>query len=220
MRVAQRVRYWSVAIRDKPPSFFSAAVKHVFLEDSPAPLPLKLSQVETILSACSRLSSLFVSCSRVLDSLQFIPVLDRLECLRHLSINLESLFEFTPINFAQPFLRNVTHLELSDIYYDLSDHPTGLVEGLALLPHLTHVGFYPVIPTAAALHALVRANIRLQCIVFLCDEKVEPESEDDRFVGIAPTDFKSNWVRSVTGGNDYWVLAERFIAAKRAWLAF
>ncbi|KAJ7615762.1 hypothetical protein DFH06DRAFT_1108000 [Mycena polygramma] len=88
------------AIRHKPPSFFASAVKHVFLDDSPATLRLQLSEVGTILGACSCLSSLFVSCSRVLDSLQFIPVLDRLECLRHLSINLESLFGFTPINFA------------------------------------------------------------------------------------------------------------------------
>ncbi|KAJ7652664.1 hypothetical protein DFH06DRAFT_1048238, partial [Mycena polygramma] len=128
------------AIRDKPPSFFPSAVKHIFLDDWPVTLPLQLSEVETILGACSRLSSLFGSCPRTLNSLQFIPALDRLECLHHLFINLESLFEFTPIDFAQPFLRNVTHLELADIHYDFSNHPTGLGEGLALLPHLTHLG--------------------------------------------------------------------------------
>ncbi|KAJ7652668.1 hypothetical protein DFH06DRAFT_922916, partial [Mycena polygramma] len=121
------------SIVEKQPSFFSAAVKHIYLDDPAVTLPLEF------LAACSRLPNLFVSWREA--SLQFVPILNRLECLRRLTIDLESLFEFSPIDFAQPFLRNVTHLELLDSY-ELSGHPTGL----ALLPHLTHIAFNDMMP--------------------------------------------------------------------------
>ncbi|KAJ7615768.1 hypothetical protein DFH06DRAFT_1013182 [Mycena polygramma] len=195
-------------IRVKPPSFFASAVKHFFLDDSPTTLPLKLSDVDTILAACSRLSNLFVSWRRV--SLQLVPTLNRLESLRRLTIDLESLFEFSAIDFTQPFLRNITYLELLDSY-ELSGHPTGL----ALLPHLTHIAFNDMMPSVAAMHAGVRTNTRLQCIVFFSEDRVEPEAEDDRFVGIEQTDFQVDCIRGATGGRDHWALADNFIAAKR-----
>ncbi|KAJ7615195.1 hypothetical protein DFH06DRAFT_1367255 [Mycena polygramma] len=199
------------AIREKPPSssFFSSVVKHIYLDDPPGAAPLQLSDVETILAACCRCSDLFVAWSQA--SLRFVPVLNRLECLRRLTVDLRSLFEFTPIDSAQPFLRNLTHLELLDSY-ELSGHPAGLV----LLPHLTHVAFNDAIPSAAALHAGLQTNTRLQCIIFFSEEPVEPEAEDDRFVAIEQTDFQLDWIRGATGGRDHWALADNFIATKRA----
>ncbi|KAJ7615237.1 hypothetical protein DFH06DRAFT_1367299 [Mycena polygramma] len=199
------------AIREKPPSsgFFSSVVKHIYLDDPPGAAPLQLSDVETILAACCRCSDLFVAWSQA--SLRFVPVLNRLECLRRLTVDLRSLFEFTPIDSAQPFLRNLTHLELLDSY-ELSGHTAGL----ALLPHLTHVAFNDAIPSAAALHAGLQTNMRLQCIIFFSEEPVEPEAEDDRFVAIEQTDFQLDWIRGATGGRDHWALADSFIAAKRA----
>ncbi|KAJ6505747.1 hypothetical protein C8R47DRAFT_1102329 [Mycena vitilis] len=197
------------AIVKKHPSFFSAAVEHIYLDDPAATLSLQLSDVDTILSACSRLSNLFVAWREA--SLQFVPILNRLECLRRLTIDLESLFGSSPIDFTQPFLRNVTHLELMDSG-ELSGHATGL----ALLPHLTHIAFNDLWPTAPAMHTRVRTNTRLQCIIFFSEDSVGPDVEDDRFVGIEQTDFQVDWIRGATGGRDHWALADNFIAAKRA----
>ncbi|KAJ7602246.1 hypothetical protein DFH06DRAFT_369329 [Mycena polygramma] len=231
MRVAQRVKAWVEpilyrvvegfpliprdlllrTIQKKSPtsSFFSSVVKHIYLDNPPGAAPLQLSDVETILAACCRCSDLFVAWSQA--SLQFVPVLNRLECLRRLTIDLRSLFDFTPIDCTQPFLRNLTHLELLDSY-ELSGHPAGL----ALLPHLTHLAFNDAIPTAAALHAGLQTNTHLQCLIFFSEEPMEPEAEDDRFVAIEQTDFQLDWIRGATGGRDHWALADNFIAAKRA----
>ncbi|KAJ6505833.1 hypothetical protein C8R47DRAFT_917162, partial [Mycena vitilis] len=131
------------ATGERQPSFLSAAVKHMYLDsfDNPAvTLPLKLSEVDTILGACARLSNLYVAW-RGVESLQYVPILNRLGGLHRLTIDLESLFEFGPIDFAQPFLRNVRHLQLLDSW-ELSDHYTDLV----LLPHLTHIAFNDTMP--------------------------------------------------------------------------
>ncbi|KAJ6571217.1 hypothetical protein B0H19DRAFT_1255207 [Mycena capillaripes] len=41
-------------------------------------------------------------------------------------------------------------------------------------------------------------------------------SEDDRFVWIGQTNYWNDWVRGAIGGEDYWALADAFIAARRA----
>jgi hypothetical protein len=42
-------------------------------------------------------------------------------------------------------------------------------------------------------------------------------ADDSRFVCINPeTDFRVEWLRGAQTGNDYWVFADSFIAARRA----
>ncbi|KAJ7653630.1 hypothetical protein DFH06DRAFT_523853 [Mycena polygramma] len=199
-----------LAIIAKRPSFVASAVKHIFLQNGRR--PLLRAKLEIILASCSSISSLFVHCSVPAESL---PSLDKLETLHRLAADLDFPFSPSPINFDQPFLRNVTHLELLGSYND-SDLPADLGIGLSLLPHLTHAAFNAVAEAVPGLHAIVRTNTHLQCIVFFTEEGVKPDLEDERFVGIGQTDFRLDWIRGATGGNDYWVLAETFIAAKRA----
>ncbi|KAJ7652679.1 hypothetical protein DFH06DRAFT_1093749 [Mycena polygramma] len=198
-------------IEMKSPSFFASAVRHIFFQFRVTPLPP--STVDTILSACCRISSLFMHARA---SSELLPVLNRLECLQRLAMDLNSIFAPNSISFTEPFFRNVTHLELLDSYDD-SDPPANLDASLALLPHLTHVAFNPATYTVAAeLYTLVRPNTRLQCLVFFTEKDAKPDAEDDRFVCIDQTDFRLDWIRGTTGGEDHWALAEQFIAAKRA----
>ncbi|KAJ7896896.1 hypothetical protein B0H13DRAFT_1884866 [Mycena leptocephala] len=83
-----------------------------------------------------------------------------------------------------------------------------------------HVAFN-TIPSSTALHAGLLANARLQCIIFLTLDmyqmtEVRPHAEVVRFVWIAQTDFHFDWLQDAATGDDYWTLAEAFIAAKQA----
>ncbi|KAJ6505737.1 hypothetical protein C8R47DRAFT_1102304 [Mycena vitilis] len=135
--------------------------------------PLPLSTVVTILSARCRIPSLFMHARA---SPEQISVLNRLECLQRLAMDLNSVFAPNPTSFTEPFFRNITHFEFLDSYDD-SHPPDNLDAGLGLLPNLTHVAFNPATVTVAAeLYTLVRANARLQCLVFFTEKDVMPET--------------------------------------------
>ncbi|KAJ7825503.1 hypothetical protein B0H14DRAFT_3726671 [Mycena olivaceomarginata] len=73
-----------------------------------------------------------------------------------------------------------------------------------------------------ALHTGLSADLRLQCIVFLAPELYElgdssPLLAESRFVCIHQAlDYNFGWLSGAVTGDDYWALADAFLAARRA----
>ncbi|KAJ6589652.1 hypothetical protein B0H19DRAFT_1249183 [Mycena capillaripes] len=196
----------------KPASFFESSVSHIFLDIEPT---VELSVREVILTACTHVKDLFL-----LDTCdpQYLHSLGRFQSLTHLTMETRPLFTPGEIDFTAPLFRNLTHLEFLD---DCEESPSDIGSSLALIPNLTHVAFNPDwdVPAIHALHARIRTNARLQCIVFFLPNlgfTGGPDSEDIRFVCIVQGSFRADWLRGAAAGKNSWALAEAFIAAKQA----
>ncbi|KAF7365194.1 hypothetical protein MVEN_00391000 [Mycena venus] len=183
------------AITTKPPSFFRSAVRYIFLQGSAQKLPPET--VDTVLEACPGIVSLASAVSQSISSRFSHPAKS---------------------TFTRPLFRNITHLEILDNSNRL---PLELCTGLSLMPHLTHVAFNPI-PKITRLFDALQANARLQCIVLLSPPSFSAIPDevllhlDVRYVCIRQTDFNLDWLRGASTGEDYWTLADTFIAAKRA----
>ncbi|KAF7369642.1 hypothetical protein MVEN_00295200 [Mycena venus] len=186
-------------------SFIGSSVLHIFLElEGVHPA----SVVDIILTACPCITNLFV-----LEEFtpQYLPTLNRLECLLRLTIDPLPLFPPSVVDFGAPLFRRLTHLELIDGSRDLPSDIT-------LMPNLTHIAFN-INSGIAALHVRIQANTQLRCIAFLHRSgvaEISPISEDARFLCIQQTNFRADWLHGATIGVDYWELADAFIAAKQA----
>ncbi|KAJ7909979.1 hypothetical protein B0H13DRAFT_618153 [Mycena leptocephala] len=197
---------WLEAISKKSASFVESSVSHIFL-DSDSADGTELSVLDVILAP--RVKNLFCFDA---SAPRYLPVLDRLQCLSRLTIDVGPLFAPDAIDFTAPLFRNLTHLEFLD---DGDGLPSDIGPGLALIPNLTHVAFNSV-TDVAALHASVRTNMRLRCIVFFTLSETHLDSDDTRVLGIHQTNFRVDWLRGAATGEDYWALADAFIAAKHA----
>ncbi|KAJ6589695.1 hypothetical protein B0H19DRAFT_1104528 [Mycena capillaripes] len=202
-------------ISKKPALFFESSVTHVFLglnsEDG-----MDLSLLELLLAVCPHIENLFLSDTSVPE---YLPLVSQLQSLVHLTMELRPLFPHRAIDFSAPLFRNVTHLELLD---DCDILPSDTGSSLALIPNLTHVAFNAVwgdVAAMQALHARIRTDACLRCIVFFRSDVVlmgGPDFEDIRCMCIVQSNFRADWLRGAATGDDYWALAEAFIAAKQA----
>ncbi|KAJ7651367.1 hypothetical protein FB45DRAFT_890364 [Roridomyces roridus] len=115
--------------------------------------------------------------------------------------------------FSQPFLTNISHLELFDAPQE-EDWPK-----LAQLPQLTHLG------TGA--HAIRFCAFALEkCktlrVLVITSSAPNPErdystvAKDWRFVMMQLSYFIDDWQRGALHGHDYWARAEDFMAKRRA----
>jgi len=201
----------------KPPRFLESVVRHIFLE--PDTGTHELSTVRPLFSACPLVINL---CLDGDTHPQLLPVLGRLKCLQRLTLDLGPLFGRNAPNFTHQLFRNLTHLELLGTCSP-RHLPPNLGIGLTPIPHLTHVAFNTFVDIPI-IHAMVRANASLQCIVFLTTGADDmyvvfhavPDSEDVRLVCIGHPNRRVDWVRGAVAGNDYWARADAFIAAKRS----
>ncbi|KAJ7233672.1 hypothetical protein C8J57DRAFT_1146022 [Mycena rebaudengoi] len=207
-------------IETKPRGFLQQSVKHLFLDESV--FELEAETVQIVLSVCTRVVNLFVSC---FSSTQALDLLAGFQCLRRLAIDVSDFMSVCAIE-GTAFLHTFTHLQLHNTisYFQYTGDPdlpklTEHVRGLSRLTHvafdseLRHGGFYTALCSRA----------RIQCIVCLNLEAYEIEAvaplaeDDDRFVCINQnTPFREDWLRETNGGQDFWAVAEAFIAAKRA----
>ncbi|KAJ6537758.1 hypothetical protein B0H19DRAFT_1180834 [Mycena capillaripes] len=196
----------------RPASFLESAVRYILLRETTE--PLRPTVVNGILAACPRVTSLWHS-----GGIPRLNALADLQCLRHLAIEVRPLFTPTEVDFTHSLFRNITHLELFDDSASLSNKA---IDGLALMPHLTHIAFHLFRePNSARLHAVLQINAELHCIVFLSarwmhEDPIHPYSDDERFVCMIRPDPFVDWLRGVDGGEDHWARAEAFIAARRA----
>ncbi|KAJ6550054.1 hypothetical protein B0H19DRAFT_1264917 [Mycena capillaripes] len=198
-------------IAKKPPSFFASATKYLFLHDGTE--NLQPSTVAAIVAACPRVTDL----SGHFSSSKVLCELGGLQCLRRLALHPDLLFAPSG-DFAHPFLRNITHLELFTTFC----RPADLCAGVALIPHLTHVSFNNIFQVAEV-QAMLREDVRLRCIVFLFLGPMHQYkrgdytfTDDIRCVSMEWTDFDLYRLRGAATAEDYWALADKLIAAKRA----
>ncbi|KAF7365935.1 hypothetical protein MVEN_00468800 [Mycena venus] len=205
-------------IEKRKPSFFHV-VRHLFLGYAPTTVPI--STVDTILGACPRVTNLFAH-----GQSASVTSLSGLKFLRHLTITADVLFQ-PVIPFSAPLFFNLTHLELLDGAFLTIDIHT-IWEHISGIPHLTHIAFNSTSITDLT-PTLTRENTQIKCIVYLFGidedddddfdmEHFRPLAEDTRFVCIQQSDWRLDWLRgaAATMGDDYWTLAEVFIAAKVA----
>jgi hypothetical protein len=192
-----------------------STVSHIFLEGGGVGLQLEPSDVADILEACPRVTNLvFCGFSTALYRELFIGY--SFERLRRLAIDVGALFAPDPIDFTAPIFRNITHLEMLDTFWGRMPADIGACLALALA--LTHFACIPS-SAIAAFHARIRTHARLQCIVFFMAGRwaaETPVSDDARLVCIDQSNFRVDWLRGEATGQDYWALAEAFIAAKYA----
>ncbi|KAJ6507049.1 hypothetical protein C8R45DRAFT_1090689 [Mycena sanguinolenta] len=115
-----------------------------------------------------------------------------------------------------PLFLSVTHLELLDSPHDVVGR---VCKNLALMPKLTHIALNPQLPSRLS-HAELCANAQLQCIVFLSAKtslNASPLRDDPRFVCIRETrDYFLDWLQGAISGDNYWSVADTFLAAKRS----
>ncbi|KAJ6535536.1 hypothetical protein B0H19DRAFT_1183705 [Mycena capillaripes] len=196
-------------IANKPTDFLGRSVKHLFVDYAASP-----SELAEILAACTGVTNLFG---------QFVTnphmqALDALRCVQRLTIDHRALFRANIVDLATSLFRTVTHLELLDLT-DMEDGP-GICARLALLPHLTHLAINNTMHNVVS-HAGLRADIRLQCIVFLGSDwdamaNNSPLLDDPRFVFLSQTkDYRCDWMSGVKDAEDFWVRADGFIARRR-----
>ncbi|KAJ7913278.1 hypothetical protein B0H13DRAFT_2659745 [Mycena leptocephala] len=140
-----------------------------------------------------------------------LHVLRTLQCLCRLTIDVNALLEDPRMDVLHPMFCNITHLEL--IYFDIaSENAPQLCARLSCIPLLTHIALNS--PShVATLHTGLRTNMQLDARL----HKRDPLSDDNRFVCMKQTkDFRSDWLCGADTGENYWALADRFIAVRLA----
>jgi hypothetical protein len=148
------------------------------------------------------------------------PVLGGLQHLRSLALSLKDLLQCCSIEAAHSVLGNVTHLELLDT--DDADH--NISACLPLMSRLTHIS------TDSLLHGpsfqtAPRPCQNIQCLVALAGthylsrhlHTLDPLLlEDSRFVCLSQDkDWHEDWLQGLATAENYWVVADAFIAARR-----
>ncbi|KAJ7809902.1 hypothetical protein B0H14DRAFT_3880799, partial [Mycena olivaceomarginata] len=175
------------------------------------------SVAEGWLNACRGVTNLFFQANST--SGRVLRALGSLHEVQYLTIDVLTIS--CADDTLRPLFLNVTHLEPLELYDTSSAEADRMCANLALIPHLTHVAFNLNLQSWA-LHAGLPADLRLQCIVFLVPELYElddsnPLLADSRFVCIHQAlDYDFDWLSGAVTGDDYWVLADAFLATRRA----
>ncbi|KAJ7164322.1 hypothetical protein C8R46DRAFT_1099260 [Mycena filopes] len=190
---------------------FHSSVRNLFIEPSLS-VPTRTALVK-FLSTCTRVTVLGYSDPTPVP----IPnLLADKHCLQRLTINIDVFLDSSP-DLPLPSL---THLELLDTDWSSEGDPppAALWTRLALIPNLTHLAVngpdYDLF-----LSDMPFTDSRLRCIVFFCDdiELLESLTGDDRLVYVRQhKDYRLDWIQGINGENNYWSLADAFIAARRA----
>ncbi|KAJ6550003.1 hypothetical protein B0H19DRAFT_1378707 [Mycena capillaripes] len=197
--------------KEKPVAFLRHAVTHLYIGSFVQP-PV----VNSILTTCTHVTNLFIQPN---PSYHMHP-LSALICVRYLTIDAEAVLKYydPATGVLHPLFLNLTHIELFVWTYHPLWNWNALCERLTLMPHLTHVSFTLMLRDLVP-HSTLRANARLQCIVFLTSEEMDEQSPllgDSRFLCIdAKTEYQLDWLRGAHTGEDYWALADDFITARR-----
>ncbi|KAJ7718456.1 hypothetical protein B0H16DRAFT_1609184 [Mycena metata] len=204
----------------KPPGFIQSAAKYMHLDHEFD----YLEELETLLRICSGVHTLALLGDPCLDLKGLSP--DLLPGLRRLSVDWVCLCGRQSALVAHPLLDNLTHLEILSLEW--SSRTKNLFADLAVLPHLTHFALnnlpYYSIPSVDALRVGLRGNMQPSHVVLLFTSRVNyvPPNCSQRIFGscvynrIQLESFALDRVSGMDSGDDFWTLAESFIAARRA----
>ncbi|KAJ6574399.1 hypothetical protein B0H19DRAFT_1124409 [Mycena capillaripes] len=202
------------AIRSKPPSFFSASVRHLNINlNSTSIIPNNLEALLAVCTSVQRLAVIGGDVRPLLSSLALLP-------LQRLSADFIPFFEKLP--YTHPVFAHITHLALRDTGRFALEH----VERLSLLPRLTHFSFrssavlrlcLTVLEVCTSLDVLVLITIGF--IPHAYRSYLPDLALDTRFVTMS-IDYLEGWhLKWQTGvhtGLDYWTRAEDVIAKRRS----
>jgi hypothetical protein len=196
-------------ISTKP--LITSSITHLYVEYATA------TELDALLAACPRVSILVVD--MVVPILR-INSLASLQYLRRLTLDMKEFCKVPVNEIADSVFGNATHFTLTGGCV-LEDEP-GICERLARIPHLTHISLTPT-PRSIVFETALSAVTRLQAIVFFLqywqDVKAITPVVDSRFVWVKMENTRDaglDWLRRVGSAAEYWVVAEAFIAAKRA----
>ncbi|KAJ7662813.1 hypothetical protein DFH06DRAFT_358135 [Mycena polygramma] len=202
-------------LENKPHDFFERSVKQLFIDCQMDP-----SETIPILAPCRNATNLFAN-FEVLSA--HFPVLHTFHFVRFLAVEIKALIRSAPIDLIHTLFQNVTHLEL----LDRDDMDFGewrqLGKRLCLVPNLTHVAFNWTLHRRVSQPELC-ADKRLLCVAFLSTQQNgtppddgSPLANDPRFVFLVQTtNYAADWLHGALNGDDYWALADTFIARRRA----
>lgn len=208
------------AIKTKPSSFFARYVKTLLLSEIPACLTME------ILAVCTGITDLRVwpyTPSAVAQFVVASPIRPT-----HLSFSAEHLVQDRAPNFALPFYRELTHLELHDTWGQL----IAWEPNFAMLPQLTHLAFVFGSPFSSGTTAsyalssiLVNCN-KLKICVFCCmlsedelrfgqDAAIANSIVDPRVVVVGWRRSQARWAGRLWNEKaNLWNQAEAIVAAR------
>ncbi|KAJ7480275.1 hypothetical protein B0H11DRAFT_2233398 [Mycena galericulata] len=203
--------------RYTPPSVFRHSVRHLCLNLVFDPV------AEFILSASPGVEDLWIV-SYGAGNASLLPIISPLP-LKRLHCCLEALFiPDTQIDFTHQLFSHITHLE---IFTDNNPEVTQPWSEIALIPHLTHLGFNyenflhlspAILNTCKSLRVLVFLMINISEYPPLIEEHPELDDlvKDPRFVQMACAQYIKDWQMGALTGVDYWSRAEEFIAKRKS----
>ncbi|KAF7367988.1 hypothetical protein MSAN_00864500 [Mycena sanguinolenta] len=234
MLVARRVKFWVepllyrvVSFRDSVdklrdldlPVFTADAleqrsqdcfrhVRHFFLDDANA----EETMLERWLLACTGVTNLYAWVTYTPGRL---PSISGFTNVQYLTMDVRALCRTA---IPLPLFLTVTHLELL-AFTDERESVDRVCRNILLIPRLTHIALNLRLHSALS-HVALCANTQLRCIVFLSPRAPLGESpliHDNRFVCIEEdVPYYDDWLNGAVFGEDYWALADAFLAARRA----
>ncbi|KAF7369467.1 hypothetical protein MVEN_00276400 [Mycena venus] len=172
-----------------------------------------------ILSACRCVENLWINPTggELFHLIEDLP-------LKQLYCNVEDIFgPQRQIDFTHRLFANITHFEVFDGFVFKSVHPE-LWTGIALIPHLTHLGFndeglvdtwLTLLTSCKSLRVLVVLEPGLRTLIAgHPDEQIL--AKDPRFVAMGCEFETKDWRLGAHTGIDYWSRAEDFIVRRRS----
>ncbi|KAJ6505189.1 hypothetical protein C8R45DRAFT_1209033 [Mycena sanguinolenta] len=246
MLVAQRVKFWvepllyrvvfltdltADELRDLDlPTFTADAleqrspnpfrhVRHLFIDDAVVEQPT----LKSWFLACASVTNLY---AWLVCEPEILPSIIGLTNIQYLTIDVRALCSPTA---PFPLFLTITHLELFDLTRAAKESVDRICGSISLIPRLTHIALNPGLHKILS-HAALCANAQLQCIVFLFPRgsldrnpllngslNGSPLLDDSRFVCIKEVlEGYKDWLNGAVFGEDYWALADAFLAARQA----
>ncbi|KAJ6505203.1 hypothetical protein C8R45DRAFT_1209036 [Mycena sanguinolenta] len=154
---------------------------------------VKQPALESWILACTGVTNLYAlfNCQP-----EILPSISGLTNVQYLTIDVRVLCGTTVLF---PLFLAITHLELFDFTHAAEENVDRVCRNISLIPRLTHLG----IESASELLSVTRCAL--------------PLLGDDRFVTIhEDLDPDKDWLNGAVFGEDYWALADAFLAARRA----
>ncbi|KAJ7657360.1 hypothetical protein DFH06DRAFT_1328172 [Mycena polygramma] len=194
-------------IKEKPDQFFARSVHRLYLGHA-------FDELRVIVAACTGVTDLFIDFKVLNPGIHLLNVLNKMTSLRRLTLEIDRLYDGSPVNFSDPLFRNITHLEILDPVFNQN---VAVWASITSIPNLTHLAFSD--PNFCPVLGLALNNSdQLECLVFLSPSEHQlatPLTADIRFVISGPVEkFEVDWQLG-GDGRDYWARADTVIAARR-----
>ncbi|KAJ6505230.1 hypothetical protein C8R45DRAFT_1181337 [Mycena sanguinolenta] len=216
--VARRVKFWVEPLLYHVVLLKNGIRHNLHNLDLPSSLRTRWSKDPTtssMLGTSSLTAGVTNLYAQFLCTPNLLPSISGFTDLKYLTIDVHTLCGTT---VPLPLFLRVTHLELLDFTAE-GESVDRVFQNLSFIPCLTHIAFNIHLDTLASQAALC-AIAQLRCIVILSTSNSfegSPLLADSRFVCIEEdVPYYSDWLQGVVFGENYWLLADAFLAARKA----